>query len=161
MKTEEEKKAANREYNRTYRIKHRGSVAAYNAAYHIENRVGILARKKAYRAANAGFIAAHDAARAAANRSSWEPVLQVVDRWHRCEICGATEDLVFHHFDPATKLFEIGKGMQTYAFPDLVILAELAKTGTICRAFHTVLHSQIRRVKKAMSKEVFDAVCAS
>jgi len=47
--------------------------------------------------------------------------------------CGATEDLVFDHIDPATKCFAIGSSMSR-AWDELV--AEALKTQLLCPSCH-------------------------
>jgi hypothetical protein len=50
-----------------------------------------------------------------------------------CVRCGATEDLVFDHIDPATKCFAIGSSMSR-AWDELV--AEALKTQLLCPPCH-------------------------
>ena len=61
-----------------------------------------------------------------------------------CAVCGADDvtKLVFHHRDPATKLFEIGTGRMN--LPQRV-LDEIAKCDLLCKACHCKHHKPTRK----------------
>lgn len=60
---------------------------------------------------------------------------------HGCLRCGYREHpaaLSFHHRDPATKKFTIGKGYHAAE----KLLAEIAKCDVLCENCHRVLHAE-------------------
>jgi hypothetical protein len=162
MNTKIQRAEARREASRKYRANHREKVLAQQKSYSASHKDFIAARKKAYYKDHSDVMKAQAAAREASNRASWQPLLDAIERWSACAICGNTEDLCLHHLDPTTKKFNLADGMGAHAFPDMEVLAELAICVTLCRlSCHLRLHAQIRRVKKAIDLDIFNAVCTS
>jgi hypothetical protein len=58
-------------------------------------------------------------------------------RGNACEGCGATDGLVWHHRDPATKLFKISAGHRA---GNRVLARELAKCILVCPTCHHAAH---------------------
>lgn len=55
-----------------------------------------------------------------------------------CSECGSTDQLQFHHTDPDTKSFTIGK--QAAGVSEKRFRAELEKCVLLCKSCHTELH---------------------
>jgi len=62
----------------------------------------------------------------------------------QCARCGEddTTKLVFHHRDPATKLFDIGRFSGR---TETGILEEIAKCDILCNSCHVSLHRKLRK----------------
>jgi len=75
------------------------------------------------------------------NRERRRKLLGRYKRRLGCQTCGAHSNLVFHHVDPESKSFEIGKSVGQ----DLATLkAELAKCIILCRSCHNKLHNALK-----------------
>jgi hypothetical protein len=63
----------------------------------------------------------------------------------QCALCGEDHvtKLVFHHVDPATKLFAVSDISRLYSEP--AILAEIAKCVVWCRGCHSDYHNRHRK----------------
>jgi hypothetical protein len=59
----------------------------------------------------------------------------------RCMVCGESHPatLDFHHRDPSTKVFDIGRGV-SQCFPVARMLDEIAKCDVLCANCHRKLH---------------------
>ena len=65
--------------------------------------------------------------------------LNIIKEAQGCMRCGYNEDgskLHFHHRDPSTKLFEIGKGI---AFSPIRVQEEIDKCDLLCAACHCIV----------------------
>jgi len=100
-----------------FRSTHKDEIRAYDAAYYAEHREELLTRQLAR---NVGHTKRIQALRATLT----------------CDVCGGTVDL-FHHVDPSTKRFNIGRG---FGYTQENVEIELAKCIPMCKPCHTRLH---------------------
>jgi hypothetical protein len=78
-----------------------------------------------------------NAARAAKHREAMD-LLKAAG----CADCGGPGDL-FHHVDPATKLFNVGNG---WGYTAEKLAAEIAKCVVLCGSCHKIRHAKLREV---------------
>lgn len=62
-----------------------------------------------------------------------------------CFMCGTKKDLVFHHKDPKTKLYDVASMM---GMKEDIILKEIAKCVSLCRTCHLKYHRILKARKK-------------
>ena len=102
----------------------------YNRRYYEQNKARHKAQAAEYRAANRE--------RLRDEKRRW------MANWkagRSCEECGQAHPaaLVFHHRDPASKEFDISKGV-TKGYSSSRIAAEIEKCQVLCRSCHAILH---------------------
>lgn len=70
-------------------------------------------------------------------RQQWK---EFIDKWFKdksCSLCGKSEDLVFHHIDPATKDTDVTRLKRK---SDEIIQKEIEKCVVLCRSCHMKVH---------------------
>lgn len=85
-------------------------------------------------------------------------ILNFAAKIEGCAITGRTDDLVWHHVNPATKKFNILR-KPTQEWPE--ILNELQKCVPLCRPLHTKLHDALKEKKVYSLDSKFVAFMAS
>jgi hypothetical protein len=110
---------------------------AERAAVHVARREADAAYGKIYNAAHAQ--GRHDSG--VARRAAYRRWLRSITAQCLCVSCGATKRLHFHHRDPATKLFWVGRNPH----PTQQTLDEMKKCDVLCESCHHRLHSRLRR----------------
>ena len=65
---------------------------------------------------------------------------------NKCELCGVTDSLEFHHRDPSTKVMDIGTMVRSSASKEDFI-AEMDKCQILCRNCHRIHHHNERQEK--------------
>jgi hypothetical protein len=113
------------ESNRVYYQENRNQLIARQAAYHKENRVEILKRQKIMR----------NQKRSKINEVALYYKCRNPDCKWRGEFHAA--QLQFHHFDPRTKQFQLGKGAD-YGWK--AIAKEINKCIVLCGCCHALYH---------------------
>jgi len=64
----------------------------------------------------------------------------------QCTLCSetASDELLFHHRDPATKLFKVLSGNHS----EEALKAEIAKCDVVCKKCHRKIHVRMRRLAR-------------
>lgn len=113
-------------YQKAYRLTHRDTVSEYQRAYRDKHRDKINAR-----------LREHNAARRAQRRAWWKSLTAGI----RCEACGGTRRLHFHHVDPESKYDSVTNLMRA---PMPTIVAEMKKCRVLCVNCHMKEHARLR-----------------
>jgi hypothetical protein len=102
--------------------------------YYKRNRERLLGNNKRYQAANKEKVAASKKLAQAKIEARRRAALY---DGKECLDCGTTTNLDYHHLDPATKLFSIGRSLLLGIEKRK---AEIAKCVVVCRACHKQRH---------------------
>jgi len=134
-KDKEKQRVYNQEYNRTLSVGQRECKRKYQKEHAEQHRES----DRKYRVAHVEELRKK-------NRQ-WKDVLRDFVREQRtgklCILCGKGDvnKLVFHHRDPSTKLFAIGR---TAVRSKQAIREEIAKCDVLCQSCHVSLHNKLR-----------------
>lgn len=136
----------------------------YNERWKIENREQYLAaRKRRYerRMADPERAAKEKAAAAAGHRRRRDAFRLIANTAKAigCRECGEREPvcLDFHHREPATKLFNIGKNLSRFSNAQ-VLRDEIAKCDVVCGNCHLRHHPSVRAVRDPSAKKYLNGV---
>jgi len=84
--------------------------------------------------------------------------LNVIKESLGCMRCGYNEDgskLHFHHIDPSTKLFSIGKGV---SYSPQKLQEEIDKCDLLCAACHCIVEPRTPRLASPISQSTLDTI---
>jgi hypothetical protein len=134
-------KKKKKKYDQSYYRKNQGQLVARQAAYHKNNRDEILKRQKNMR----------DQKRAKIN----EVAIYYKCRNPNCRWQGEfhVSQLQFHHFDPSTKQFQLGKGAD-YGWK--AIAKEINKCVVLCGCCHPLHHAGLVQLDERLLCHVDD-----
>ncbi len=154
MENDEERIISHRKANKKWRLANLEHARSKKREYHLKNRERENERSKKWNAAHPEQVrenrekwnAAHSEKikeyRTKHNGMAKELLVKLVT-WARshlgdkCTECGADVNIMFHHDDPDSKLFNISRGLHrsTEEF-----LMELDKCVLLCKSCHTKIH---------------------
>ena len=124
-----------------YYLAHKDKIRVCQNAYQAEHM-------EQHREANRKYERAHKEERKEINRQ-WRVALRDFVREQKagkvCAMCGQDDvtKLVFHHRDPATKLFDI---CRTKVRSRQTLLEEIAKCDVLCQPCHMRKHAAMRKL---------------
>ena len=84
--------------------------------------------------------------------------LNIIKEAQGCMRCGYNEDgskLHFHHIDPSTKLFSIGKGV---SYSPQKLQEEIDKCDLLCAACHCIVEPRTPRLASPISQSTLETI---
>jgi len=137
-----------KDYQNKYREIHHDRLRDYDHKRYEHNSEQIRKRSCEYRAANLEQTRAVTREWHNLHRKASAEFVQTQKEGKVCALCGEIDvtKLCFHHRDPVTKLFNVGRpGVRS----EKLILEEIVKCDVLCGSCHSSLHNEQRRIAAA------------